>query len=1018
MDFGLYEKLLDREVKNQISELYNETRKVDKSESAKVLATAYYKILRKILSEKKEEEKIDFVRKLNKEIGNEILFEDDKDFLELLALHEDKDILKKLIDDRPKTSISSSTLFTGYTGPTLESELRREIRTADRIDFIVSFIKYSGLVLIYDDLIEFTKNKKLRIITTSYMGASDYKAVVKLSQLPNTEVKISYDTNRTRLHAKAYYFERNTGFSTAYIGSSNISNPALSKGLEWNLKVSEYTSKDVVDSIIKTFETYWNDDEFRTFMPGDEEDKKELKIALSKKEKDDDKKYVFFDLRPFSHQKEILEDLRLEREEYGSNKNLVVAATGTGKTMISAFDYKEQIKDGDKKLLFLAHRKEILEQSLHTFRNVLKDQNFGELWVGDHVPVDNTHLFASVQTLNSNRNYERFDKDYFDYIVIDESHHASAPSYLKVIDYYDPEILLGLTATPERMDGANILDYFNGRIADEIRLSDAIDRKLLSPFHYFGVTDPEDLSHLKWSRGGYDISELENVYTKSNQRVQVILDAMERYITDMETFKALGFCVSIKHAKFMANAFNKVGIPSVSLHSETSKKDRDSAKSKLQKGEINCIFTVDLFNEGVDIPDVDTALFLRPTESLTIFIQQLGRGLRLSENKEALTVLDFVGQAHANYDFTFKLRALTGKTKHGIKKEIENEFPNMPAGSHIKLEKIAKEYILDNIQSSIFNIRDLRRMMVNFNNNFTNKLNLKNFLDNYGLDVGRFYSRYSFYKLLAETKHKDTYEVKDKKELKQALRRFAKIDSKRLLSFSKRILENDLVLSKMNGNDRLMLGMFHYTIWGDTPKKSYKDSLKDLKRDNPDLVRELLDIIEYNKKRLKTIEIEYEESDIPLDIYASYSVQQIMVAFGKTKENYKYPMREGTVYIEERHTDIFFITINKNEEDYLPTTMYNDYAKNRELFNWDSPSTIGPETPTGQRYINDRSDEHKVLLFVREYKNEYNHALPYIFLGNARYVEHKGSHPIEITWKMDHKIPERIIRESNLRVVN
>ena len=213
-------------------------------------------------------------------------------------------------------------------GPTLESELRREIRTADRIDFIVSFIKYSGLVLIYDDLVEFTKNKKLRIITTSYMGASDYKAILKLSQLPNTEVKISYDTNRTRLHAKAYYFERNTGFSTAYIGSSNLSNPALSKGLEWNLKVSEYTSKDVVDSIIKTFETYWNDEEFRTFSPGDEEDKKELKVALSRREKDEDKKYVFFDLRPYSHQKEILEDLRVEREEYESYKNLVVAATG------------------------------------------------------------------------------------------------------------------------------------------------------------------------------------------------------------------------------------------------------------------------------------------------------------------------------------------------------------------------------------------------------------------------------------------------------------------------------------------------------------------------------------------------------------------------------------------------------------------------------------------------------------------------------------------------------------------
>src|SRR5699024_2476286 len=267
-----------------------------------------------------------------------------------------------------------------------------------------------------------------------------------------------------------------------------------------------------------------------------------------------------------------------------------VAATGTGKTMVAAFDYKEQIKNGDKKLLFLAHRKEILEQSLYTFRNVLKDQNFGELWVDGNIPNDNTHLFASIQTLNYSEKYKQFPEDHFDYIVIDESHHASASTYLKIIEYYEPEILLGLTATPERMDDKNILDYFNNRIASEIRLTDAINRKLLSPFHYFGVTDPEDLSNLKWSRGGYEINKLENVYTKSKQRVQVILDAMNRYLKDMETFKALGFCVSIKHADFMAKSFNKVGIPSVALHSDTSQEERNLAKSKLQKGEINCIF--------------------------------------------------------------------------------------------------------------------------------------------------------------------------------------------------------------------------------------------------------------------------------------------------------------------------------------------------------------------------------------------------------------------------------------------
>lgn len=485
---------------------------------------------------------------------------------------------------------------------------------------------------------------------------------------------------------------------------------------------------------------------------------------------------------------------------------------GTGKTMVAAFDYQNQIKKGDKKLLFLVHRKEILDQSLHTFRNVLKDQNFGELWVGNNVPVDNTHLFASVQTLNSSENYKQFAADYFDYIVIDESHHASASTYLEIIKYFKPEILLGLTATPERMDAENILDYFNSRIASEIRLVDAVNRKLLSPFHYFGVTDPESLSHLKWARGGYEISELENVYTKSKQRVQVVLDAMGRYLKDMETFKALGFCVSIKHADFMANSFNKAGIPSIALHSQATEDERTMAKSKLQQGEINCIFTVDLFNEGVDIPDIDTVLFLRPTQSLTIFIQQLGRGLRLSQDKEALTVLDFVGQAHANYDFSFKLRALTGKTRRGIQDEINDDFPNMPAGCHIKLEKIAKDYILNNIQSSIFNVNDLRKMMKNFQHNFTNQLNLKNFLDNYGLDRNRFYSRYSFYSLLSETGFKKEYEVKHEKQLGQALRRFAQIDSKRLLYFAKNILKSERDLSLLSLKEERMLGMVHYTM--------------------------------------------------------------------------------------------------------------------------------------------------------------------------------------------------------------
>jgi superfamily II DNA or RNA helicase len=1017
MKDGIYEKLLYKDTKEALNLKNADIRKVDASESPKVVSLAYQKIIRGILVQKSDEERLDFIKDLNEYMGIEEFSTNEKDskFEELLCISEKDDSLNNLRDLRPKTSLASSTLFTGSMGPSLESELKREIRTADRIDFLVSFIKFSGIRLLYDDLKEFTKTRKLRIITTSYMGASDYKAVELLAKLPNTEVKISYDTQRTRLHAKAYYFERDTGFSTAYIGSSNISNPALSNGLEWNLKVSEYTSIDVINSFLKTYETYWNDSEFRYFNPEDEEDKKELKRSLQNKSNDPN--MIMFDLFLHGYQKEIIEDLRTERQEFGSYRNLVVAATGTGKTMVSAFDYKDfRNKNKSSKLLFIAHRKEILEQSMYTYRNVLKDQNFGDLWGNGQIPSQHDYLFVTVQTLSSNGNNERFAKDNFDYIVIDESHHSTASTYFKILEYFNPKILLGLTATPERMDGEDIKKFFNNRIASEIRLPDAIDRKLLCPFHYFGVTDSVDLSNLMWSRGGYERGQLENVYTADTQRVNAILKAMNTYLKDILEMKALGFCVGIEHANFMAYSFNQAGIPSIALHSNSSKDERNSAKEKLRTGQINCIFTVDLFNEGVDIPEADTVLFLRPTESLTVFIQQLGRGLRLSDGKEVLTVLDFVGQAHKNYDFSSKLRTMIGRGKRNLRDEINDDFPNMPAGCHIKLERIAKEYILNNIQSSYFNIKKLRYMINIFRDNYDVELNLENFLEYYSIDKNQFYSKYSFRKLLFECKRIDKYENRDVKELKNSLRRFSRIDSKRLLKFGIEILSQKKSVDKLDAYEKLMMGMLHYTIWGNKPEINYKESLSVLINHNKDILAELLEIANYNLKHYKVVEIPYEDGEVPLDLYASYNKEQIMASFGVTHETHLYPIRQGVHFVRDRNTDIFMVTINKNEEDYISTTMYNDYAISNELFNWESQSTTSVESPTGQRYIYDRSDKHKVLFFVRENKKEFGNAPPYVFMGNARYESHKGSKPIQMVWKMDHSIPERIILESRLKM--
>lgn len=1054
MKQGLYEQVINNEIQEQLKDLENEKfiidkSKIDNAEAKTILSQYISKVIRKALNYIRDKEKEDSDKLLRQieacntiinilsEVSNEDdinKYEIDKNGEILNALYSkvnNKKALKKEKLVRPVTPLSQSSLFTGASlEPNMLGELNKEILTSDSIDLLVSFIKWSGLRCIIESLKEATMaGKKLRIITTSYMGATDLKAIDELSKLPNTEIKISYDTERTRLHAKAYMFKRDTGFTTAYIGSSNLSNAALTSGLEWNIKITEQDSFDIIKKFEATFESYWNDGEFISYL-GTEEDKNLLKRSLNKEKKVDEEEFNFsFDIRPYTFQKEILEKLKVERELFNKNKNLVIAATGVGKTVISAFDYKNFCKENKKqpnRLLFVVHREEILKQARDTFRAILKDNNFGDLMVGGNVPDSLEHLFISIQSFNSKDLCEITTEDYYDFIIVDEFHHAAAPSYQRLLSYYKPKVLLGLTATPERADNKDIFKYFEDRISGEIRLPEAIDRKLLSPFQYFAVSDSVDLSNLKWQRKGYNLSELSNVYTGNDVRVKEIVTSLYKYVTDIDDVIGLGFCVSKEHANFMSKRFNELGIPSIALTDESKKEERAEAKKRLVNKEIKFIFVVDLYNEGVDIPEINTILFLRPTESLTVFLQQLGRGLRLHEDKECLTVLDFVGQAHKNYSFEDKFRALIGRSNRSVKDYIENGFLTLPKGCYIQLEREAKEYILRNIKSATNSKANLINKLKTFNDDTNLDLSLENFLEYHNLSLVDFYGKNkdrSFYRMCVSADVRADFNDNNEEEITKKLYNLLFINSRRFIEFMVNLINNNINIDdvEFNKEETLMLNMMYYIFYNDAPQKVGLASLKEgINRllNNKTMMKEVCDILTYNYKHLEFVDKKVDLGfECPLDLHCDYTTDVIMAAFGYYNEDKKPAFREGVKYFEDKKTDIFFITLNKSDKDFSPSTLYEDYAINEKLFHWQTQSRTSVESPTAQRYINHRSTNNKIAIFVREYKERDVLTSPFTYLGTCEYKSHTGNKPISFVWELHEEIPAKLINKANKSII-
>ncbi|WP_076538060.1 DUF3427 domain-containing protein [Shewanella sp. UCD-KL21] len=931
----------------------------------------------------------------------------------------------------PITGLTQSELFCGSNvGVSLETEIKREILSSDKIYWLVSFIKWAGIRIFKKELESFTRSgKQLKIITTSYMGATDAKAVEFLASLPNTEVKLSYNTNRERLHAKSYLFMRNTGFHTGYIGSSNLSHSALTSGLEWNLKITFQEIPHIIEKSLSTFETYWESADFEIF-DGNIESREKLHAALqtAKGQFSTTAPSFYFDIQPHSHQQTILDKLKVERELHGRYRNLVVAATGTGKTIISAFDFAHFYQNNpEAKFLFVAHREEILKQAQAAYRGVLKNSAFGELWVGNHKPTQFQQLFASIQSLNNQIDSIALSEDYFDYIVIDEVHHIAASSYRAVLQHFAPQILLGLTATPERNDGADILTDFCNVIAAEIRLPEAINQRHLSPFQYFAIDDDTDLTRISWSKGRYDIAELTHLYTYNDQRLQRILQSLDEIVTDITQMRALAFCVSKAHAKFMAQKFTLHNIACGVLTSDNSN-DREVLQQQLKLKQINVLFVVDIFNEGVDIPELDTLLFLRPTESLTIFLQQLGRGLRLTNDKECCTILDFVGNSRPEYDFSHKFRALVGKTNQPIAKEIKQGFPHLPLGCRIELQEKTQSMILKNITQATLNKNKLISLIINYPHVTNLPLTLINFLH-----IHPNISLEDIYKvkhdklggwtvLLALSKGEEV--SPDSKTIYEAYYRAIKnrllsCSSISYLRFVKALCESNF--HNHSTNDRLLALMCHYDFWDKTGKSAGFNTLKDslLALQNQSLQDELSQVISLLIERLEVNEfsIPVVNNSVvdtsPLKMHVRYPKEHILVAFGDSTFDKKSSSREGILDIPNANVALLFVTLNKCEKQFSATTMYHDYAISPTLFHWQTQNNSKPCSGRGLSYINQSKNGKIFILFVREQaKDQHGRTMGFVNFGPIDFVKYEGSQPMNITWKLQHPMPAYLWHET------
>jgi superfamily II DNA or RNA helicase len=701
----------------------------------------------------------------------------------------------------------------------------------------------------------------------------------------------------------------------------------------------------------------------------------------------------------------LLELVELSRQR-GHHRNLLVAATGTGKTVMAALDYgRLRQRLARSRLLFIAHREEILDRSLATFRYALRDASFGEKWVGGARPSRFEHVFASIQSLHAS-DLDALEPGHFDVVIVDEFHHAAAASYTRVLDHLDPVELLGLTATPERSDGLPILHWFDDRIAAELRLWDAIDQQHLAPFLYYGIHDGLDLREIPWRRGrGYDVDALSNAYTSSDAWARLVVQQVAEH-AEAETMRCLGFCVSVDHDRFMAQQFNRHGIDAVAVWGDSPRSEREAALQDLAAGRVRVVFSVDLFSEGVDVPVVDTVLMLRPTESPTLFLQQLGRGLRKSPGKTFCTVLDFVGTHRREFRFDRRYRALLGGTRRDVERAVQQRFPFLPAGCNMQLDHKAAEIVLRSLREAIPSrwpakveeLRSLRRDVPD--------ADLARFLHESGLDLAAIYDGAKSWSDLRQAAGAPVLPPGPAEPVvRRAVGRLLHIDDEERISAYLGLLADPVppTVDERHTRERRLLHMLvaqvaDRAITRDTTVQEAVDLLWA----HPQVRSELLELLAVLDERVDHVHAPLDtHSDAPLQIHARYSRIEILAAMGLGTSAKIAAWQSGVYEAKPANAELLAFTLDKSSGGFSPTTRYRDYAISPTLIHWESQSITRADSPTGLRYRNHERDGRAILLFTR--LNAADRA--FWFLGPATYRAHVGERPMAITWELRHPLP-------------